>query len=199
MLQLKNVGLDYISGKNTAHALRRINLTLPERGLVLFTGGALAGKTALLRVLAMIDLPSRGEVAVDGENTARWSEERLSSWRRRVGNADASLLLPDRTLAENAAMSARLAGWQESDCRSKAAGALSLFDLSELGGRYPGELSGQEKKLAALCCALAREPELLLIDEPGDGLDVDVKGNVLAVLRRAAADRLVAVFSRVTS
>ncbi len=196
MLQLKNVGLDYISGKNTAHALRRINLTLPERGLVLFTGGALAGKTALLRVLAMIDLPSRGEVAVDGENTARWSEERLSCWRRRVGNADASLLLPDRTLAENAAMSARLAGWQESDCRSKAAGALSLFDLSELGGRYPGELSGQEKKLAALCCALAREPELLLIDEPGDGLDVDVKGNVLAVLRRAAADRLVAVFSR---
>ena len=70
MLQLKNVGLDYISGKNIAHALRRINLTLPERGLVLFTGGALAGKTALLRVLAMIDLPSRGEVAVDGENTA---------------------------------------------------------------------------------------------------------------------------------
>ena len=196
MLQLKNVGLDYASGKTTVHALRRINLTLPSAGLILITGGALSGKTALLRILAGTDLPSRGEILVDGENTAHWNEERRSAWRRRVGIADESLLLPDRTLGENAALSARLAGWQESDCRSKASAALALFAMEELRSRLPGELSRQERTLGALCCAMAREPELLLVDEPGDGVDTASRGSILSVLRRAAADRLVAVFSR---
>ena len=196
MLQLKNVGLDYVSGKTTVHALRRINLTLPSAGLVLITGGPGAGKSALLRLLAGMDLPSRGEILVDGENTARWSEERRSSWRRRVGIADEALLLPDRTVGENAVLSARLGGWQESDCRAKASSAISLFALEEIRGRLPGELSRQERAVAALCSAMAREPELLLVDEPGDGVDPSARGGILSVLRRAAASRLVVVFSR---
>ena len=196
MLQLKNVGLDYISGRETVHALSRVNLTLPGVGLVLVTGSAASGKSALLRVLAGLETPSRGEVLADGENMARWSEERRSAWRRRVGIADETLLLADRTVGENAELSARLAGWQESDCRAKAAAALELFELGPLSGRLIGELSGQERRLTALCCALAREPELLLMDEPGEGVDAETRGSILSVLHRAADHRSVVVFSR---
>ena len=196
MLQLKNVGMDYISGKETIHALSRVNLTLPGAGLVLVTGSAASGKTALLRIMAGLEAPSRGEVLVDGENIARWSEERRSAWRRRVGIADEALLLNDRTVGENAVLSARLAGWQENDCRAKAAAALELFELEPLAGRMITELSGQERRLTALCCALAREPELLLMDEPGEGVDAETRGSILSVLHRAADHRSVVVFSR---
>lgn len=196
MLQLKNVGLDYISGKDTTHALSRVNLTLPGVGLVLVTGSAASGKSALMRVMAGLEPPSRGEVLVDGENIARWNEERLSSWRRRVGIADEALLLADRTAGENAVLSARLAGWPEEDCRAKAAAALALFEMEDLADRPVSELSGQERRLTALCCALAREPELLLMDEPGEGVDAETRGSILSVLHRAADHRAVAVFSR---
>ena len=70
MLQLKNVGLDYISGKDTTHALSRVNLTLPGVGLVLVTGSAASGKSALMRVMAGLEPPSRGEVLVESSSGA---------------------------------------------------------------------------------------------------------------------------------
>ena len=196
MLQLKNVGLDYVSGRETIHALSRVNLTLPGAGLVLVTGAAASGKTSLLRLLAGLELPSRGEVLVDGENIARWSEDKLSAWRRRVGVAHEGLLLSGRTVEENAVLSARLAGWPENESRAKAAAALELFALTPLANRMVGELSGQERRLAALCCALTREPELLVMDEPGEGVDPETRGSILSVLHRAADHRTVVVFSR---
>jgi|GEM_PF-210433 len=196
MLQLKNVGLDYPVGGKSVHALRRVNLTLGPRGLVLVCGASGSGKSALVRILSGRELPSRGEIAVYGENTARWSELRRSAWRRRVGDTSGELLLPDRTAAENAALSARMAGWRAGDARRQAARTLAALGLSDRGDALPGELSGQERRLAALGCALAREPELLLADEPTEGLERETAARVIELLRTQAADRLVVVFTR---
>ena len=160
MLQLKNVGLDYPAGGSTAHALRRINLTLSGPGLMLIHGPSGSGKSALLRLIAGQEEPSRGEIAVDGENTARWNEARRSSWRRRVGEASEALLLSDRTAAENAVLSARMAGWKGSDARAQAADALAALGLTERAEALPGEMTALERKLTALACALARDPAL---------------------------------------
>ena len=196
MLQLKNVGLDYLAGKNTVHALRRVNLTLGGVGLVLICGPSGSGKSALLRVLAGRELPSRGEIAADGQSLVRADERRRSAWRRAVGDASAELLLPDRTVAENAAEAARMAGWRGTDAGRQGADALTALGLAHKGTALPGELSGQDRRLAALGCVLAREPELLLADEPAEGLDADAAARVIGVLKTQAERRLVVVFSR---
>ena len=196
MLQLKNAGFDGAAGSKTVHVLTRVNLTLPARGRVLVTGPSGSGKTALLRLISGREQPSRGEILLDGESTHRWNDARRSAWRRRVAAASEDLLLPDRTLLQNAELSLRLAGWRGREMRQKAQEALAALGLGELSGSLPDELSGEERRLGALCCALVREPDVLLVDEPADGLEEKTANTVLSLLRSAGEERLVVIASR---
>ena len=98
MIQLKNAALESSTGKKSVHALRCLNVTLPETGLVVLTGVSGSGKTALLHLLALRETPSRGEILIGGENTAHWSEARRSAWLRECAAADEALLFADLTL-----------------------------------------------------------------------------------------------------
>ena len=189
MLQCKNVGLTYPAGKGTVDVLRRLNLTLPAYGLVLISGPAASGKTALLRILAGLELPSRGTVIFDGAETTRWSENRRAEWRRRCGFASEVLLLPDRTLGENLVLAAETATGHADAAKEEK--ILSLLGLDGCADKAPGQLSDRERKLGALACAAVRDPEVLLVDAP-DGDDP----GVMSVLRIWSNDRLVIVTSR---
>ena len=78
MIQLKNAALESSAGKKSVHALRCLNVTLPETGLVVLTGVSGSGKTALLHLLALRETPSRGEILIGGENTAPVSYTHLT-------------------------------------------------------------------------------------------------------------------------
>ena len=196
MIQLKNAALESSAGKKSAHALRCLNVTLPETGLVVLTGVSGSGKTALLHLLALRETPSRGEILIGGENTARWSEARRSAWLLECAAADEALLFADLTLSENAERAAVLAGFSGRDARENAREALALLGLEGAAGVYPDRLSGEQRRLGALACALARKGRVLLLDEPADGLSAESAETVLSLLGEAAADQLVIVAAR---
>lgn len=161
MIQLKNAALESSAGKKSVHALRCLNVTLPETGLVVLTGASGSGKTALLHLLALRETPSRGEILIGGENTARWSETRRSAWLRECAAADEALLFADLTLSENAERAAVLAGFSDRDARENAREALALLgsrarraytrtaspESSGVSGRSPAHLPAK-----AACC-----------------------------------------------
>ena len=196
MIQLKNAALESSAGKKSVHALRCLNLTLPDTGLVVLTGASGSGKTALLRLLAMTEIPSRGEIFIGGENTARWSESRRSAWRRECAVADEALLFTDLTLSENAEQAAVLAGFSRRDARENAREALALLGLESAAGVFPDRLSGEERRLGALACAFARKSRVLLLDEPADGLGAESAASVLSLLGEASAGQLVIAAAR---
>ena len=173
MIQLKNAALESSAGKKSVHALRCLNVTLPKTGLVVLTGASGSGKTALLHLLALRETPSRGEILIGGENTAHWSEARRSAWLRECAAADEALLFADLTLSENAERAAVLAGFSGRDARENAREALALLGLEGAAGVYPDRLSGEQRRLGALACALARKGRVLLLDEPADGLSAE--------------------------
>lgn len=196
MIQLKNAALETAVGKKNIHALRCVNLTLPETGLVVLTGASHSGKTALLRMLAMTEAPDRGEMLVCGENTARWNPRRRSAWRRECALADETLLFDDLTLWENTERAAILAGFRRGDAEENAREAIELLALEDVARQYPNRLSGEERRLGALACALARRSRVLFVDEPADGLGEESRETVITLLQNAAAGQLVVAAAR---
>ena len=195
MLVLKEVGKDYPSGRGTVHALRGVSLALPSRGLVLVTGPAGSGKSTLLRLLSGMEPCSRGEMYLGGESMNRWGDRRWSSWRRNVGVAAAEQLRTDRTLGENLAEALAFRGVR-GPRRKMAEALLRELALESRKSCRPGELSRGERKLAAMACALAGGPALLLAEEPLDGLEGDRAEQMAGLLRETGRDCLVMVFSR---
>ena len=171
MIQLKNAALESSAGKKSVHALRCLNVTLPETGLVVLTGASGSGKTALLHLLALRETPSRGEILIGGENTARWSEARRSAWLRECAAADEALLFADLTLSENAERAAVLAGFSGRDARENAREALALLGLEGAAGVYPDRLSGEQRRQGtAVCLFLAGS--IAKIEQCGEKIDV---------------------------
>lgn len=158
-----------------------ISLSLPAGRATALLGRSGAGKTTLLRALAG-HLPCRsGRLLRDGEELTRAPPE-----ARSVGYVPQGLgLFPHRTVEENVRYPLEVAG--RPDAAERAAELLDRFRLRPLARRYPTKLSGGEAQRVALARALAREPALLLWDEPWQGLDVEARrelGLLLHALRR---------------
>ncbi|MDO9107427.1 MAG: energy-coupling factor ABC transporter ATP-binding protein [Coriobacteriia bacterium] len=146
-----------------------------------------AGKsTMLFHILGLLS-PQEGEVRVFGEAPSRdWPKI-----RRRIGvvlqNVDEQLLAP--TVFDDVAFSPRQYGVPEAEVREMVARALGLLSIEQLAARVPHNLSGGEKRKVALAGALVMEPELLVLDEPFEGLDPKSREGLIALLGRLSAER----------
>ena len=159
---------------------------VPERTTVAVAGESGAGKTTLLRLLAGLERPDRGSIALDGEpwfdtarGIARPPEARAIGW---VPQNQA--LFPHLSVLENAAFGLRAARVPAAEARRRASAALERLAIADLAGRRPGSLSGGQQQRAALARALVLEPRLLLLDEPLAALDVRTRRSVRGELRR---------------
>jgi cobalt/nickel transport system ATP-binding protein len=146
-----------------------------------------AGKTTMLFHILGLLAPQEGSVEVFGvDPSSRWADI-----RRRIGvvlqNVDEQIISP--TVYDDVAFSPRQYGLPEAEVRALAESALALLDIEHLASRVPHNLSGGEKRKVALAGALVMRPELLVLDEPFEGLDPISREALIALLRSLAEDQ----------
>lgn len=170
----------YGSGHSAVHALRGVDLELPERELVVLLGASGSGKSTLLNILGGLDRPTDGRLWFRGEELTGASQRELTQYRRRhVGfvfqfyNLMASL-----TARENVALVTEIA---EKPLSPEE--ALTIVGLENRLDHFPSQLSGGEQQRVAIARAIAKQPSVLLCDEPTGALDSATGVRVLEALR----------------
>ena len=191
MIEARQVGRDYSAGRRKLTVLDGIDLDVGRGEIVAITGPSGSGKSTLLGLLAGLDRPSRGRVAIAGTELASLDEDRLSAFRgKHIGFVFQSFqLLPTLSALENVRVPAELLGQRGVD--RPAAALLERVGLSGRAHHYPAQLSGGEMQRVAIARAVITSPPVILADEPTGNLDSHSGDAVLDLLFELGADSAV--------
>jgi putative ABC transport system ATP-binding protein len=170
-ISLGGVNLSLGQGAARVHILKDVTLNIGRGEAVGLVGPSGSGKSTLLMVMAGLERPDKGSVAVAGENLDRFDEDALARFRgRQIGIVFQSFhLIPTMTALENVAVPLELAGKPEAFGRART--ELEAVGLGDRAAHYPAQLSGGEQQRVALARALAPGPAILVADEPTGNLD----------------------------
>jgi putative ABC transport system ATP-binding protein len=169
-------------GEVEVHALRSVNLLLPESQFIVLLGPSGSGKSTLLNILGGLDVPTSGQVLYHGADLTAAGEAELTEYRRKhVGFVFQFYnLIPSLTARENVALVTEI-----SEAPMKPEDALRIVDLQHRLDHFPAQLSGGEQQRVAIARAIAKRPSVLLCDEPTGALDISTGVVVLEALERA--------------
>ena len=161
-------------------ALDDVSLTVPDGSLTALLGPSGSGKSTLLRVIAGLETPDEGDVAISGDDATG-----LPPQKRGVGFVfQHYAAFKHMTVRDNVAFGLKIRKRPKDEIRSRVDELLALVQLDGLAGRYPSQLSGGQRQRMALARALAVEPRVLLLDEPFGALDARVRKELRTWLRR---------------
>ncbi|HOE95599.1 MAG TPA: ABC transporter ATP-binding protein [Candidatus Sumerlaeota bacterium] len=174
LLTARDIYKSYHDGERELRVLRGASLSVARGEAVAVVGMSGAGKSTLLHLLGGLDVPDRGEIAVDGETISGRSLTFLHEFRnRKIGYVfQFHHLLPEFTALENVMMPALIAGGQRKTVAGEARQMLERLGLADRERHRPSKLSGGEQQRIALARALMNQPALLLADEPTGNLDL---------------------------
>lgn len=178
-VEVKNVYKRYHMGDNVIVANNGVSFSIEEGEFVVILGPSGAGKSTVLNILGGMDSCDEGEIIVDGVDIAKHSNKQLTTYRRLdVGFVFQFYnLVPNLTARENVELASQVS--------SKALdvdGVLEMVSLSHRKQNFPAQLSGGEQQRVAIARALAKNPKLLLCDEPTGALDFETGKQVLKIL-----------------
>jgi len=171
MLVASNLQKEYPSGAGTLAVLKQVSFTIPQGSFVAIVGPSGSGKTTLLGLLAGLDVPSSGTVALDGVELNRLTEDQRAVLRgAKVGFIFQTFqLIPTLTALENVTVPLELRG--DSGAEERAASLLRHVGLGDRMDHFPSQLSGGEQQRVAIARAFANSPKILFADEPTGNLD----------------------------
>ncbi|MBV9349030.1 MAG: ABC transporter ATP-binding protein [Pseudolabrys sp.] len=181
-IALKGVNLSLGEGAARVHILKDIDLNIGVGEAVGLVGPSGSGKSTLLMVMAGLERPDRGSVAVSGQSFNALDEDALARFRgRNVGIVFQSFhLIPTMTALENVAVPLEMAGIAGAD--AQAARELAAVGLGERMHHYPAQMSGGEQQRVAVARALAPHPAILVADEPTGNLDDATGRSIIELL-----------------
>jgi len=173
LIHIRGLEKTYLLEGKRIEVLRGADADFAEGDLVSLTGPSGVGKSTFLHLLGTLDVPTAGELRIDGEEVFRREPASLADFRnRQIGFVFQShYLLPEFTALQSVAMPALVARYARAEAESLAADSLDAVGLGHRLAHKPGELSGGEQQRVALARALVLKPRLLLADEPTGNLD----------------------------
>ena len=185
IVQFKDVTRTYVTGSHAQNALSDVDLEIEDGKFVVILGPSGAGKSTFLNLLGGLDNPTSGQIIVDGKDISTLSKDELADYRAsRVGFIFQSYnLIPTLTVMENISLVEEIAPDHLS-----AAELLDEVGLADHAHQFPHQLSGGEQQRVSICRALAKNPRILLCDEPTGALDSETGVLVLKLLLKMARD-----------
>ncbi len=185
-VKLENVSKIYGSGEVKIVAVDEISFEITKGEFVIIVGPSGAGKTTVLNILGGMDKASSGKILVDGKNIAGYSSRQLTSYRREdIGFVFQFYnLVPNLTALENVELALQI-------CKDPLDARTVLEEVGLKGrfGNFPAQLSGGEQQRVSIARALAKNPKLLLCDEPTGALDYQTGKSILKLLQDMCRNR----------
>ncbi len=179
-VELKDVKKSYKMGEIVIHAADGINLTIEKGEFVVIVGPSGAGKTTVLNILGGMDSCTSGQIIVDGVDISTYNTKQLTNYRRDdIGFVFQFYnLIQNLTALENVELASQI-------CKNPldAMEVLSQVGLEERVSNFPAQLSGGEQQRVSIARALAKNPKLLLCDEPTGALDYNTGKAILQLLQ----------------
>ncbi|MBC7451105.1 MAG: ABC transporter ATP-binding protein [Cytophagales bacterium] len=195
MIVLKDINKSYITGSNTMHVLKGIDLTIGEGEFVSIMGSSGSGKSTLLNILGILDEYDKGEYWLNGTLIKNLSETKAAYYRNKfLGFVFQSFnLLSFKNAAENVALPLYYQGVSRSERNKIALEYLDKVGLKDWAGHMPNQLSGGQKQRVAIARALASKPKVILADEPTGALDTQTSYDVMDKLKEINASGITVI------
>ena len=180
MIDLQGVTKTYPNG---VCALDGVDLHIEKGEFVFVVGHSGAGKSTLIKTLLREEVPTAGEVTVNGRDLIRMKQREIPYFRRTIGVVFQDFrLIPTMTVFDNVAFALQVTGVPRRFIRRRVPYILNLLGLDEKYKHYPPELSGGEQQRVALARALVNNPDLLIADEPTGNIDPELSYEIVELL-----------------
>lgn len=193
IIETRNLTKTYDAGQEQVHALRGVDFQADAGDFVVINGPSGSGKTTFLNLLSCIDLPTQGEVLIEGHPVSQLDSGSLAEVRRdKIGLVfQAFNLIPVLSTFENIEYPMLLKGVDRETRHKKVNQLLEEVDLVKEAKRRPDQLSGGQKQRVAVARALVNDPVLFLADEPTGNLDSKTSERIMDIMKRLNQDRKV--------
>ena len=186
IIQLKNVHKNYQMGESIVAAVDGVSLKINYGDFVAITGASGSGKSTMMNLVGALDLASKGNIYLDGENIETLEESELAQIRgRKIGFIFQSFnLVPTLNAKENIMLPMMFQDYSDEERNERAESLLAQVGLSPRKNHLPKELSGGERQRVAIARALANNPDVILADEPTGNLDSKTGKEIIEMFKK---------------
>lgn len=183
MIKVKNLTKIFETGDQKIYAVNDLSFEVPKGQFLTISGKSGSGKSTLLYQLGLLDIPTSGEVYVDGTECVKLSEgERTTLRLNALGYIFQDYaILPSLTALENTVLPLLMQGYTEKGAHVKAKKALERVGILDRMNNLPSQLSGGQQQRVAIARAIAHDPKIIFADEPTANLDSETSAQVIQV------------------